>query len=301
MLPFALLLWVCAAQTTPEWRLVSEVRLVLLDVGVRGKDGNSISGLRREQFRVFDNGKPTPLTSFLQEDLPVTLGIVTDASGSMVRKRAGVITSALLLVRESHPDDEVFLVSFNDTVRRGLPAGVAFTNQARVLRAALLREQMAGRTALRDGLHEALLHIGNGSKQRRALVLISDGADNASHTPEEEILEQVRATHTTIYTIELFDERNPERDPGFLRRIASLSGGEYYRQQPGGARDLEAICRLIAHDIRSRYLLGFAPVAAAEREVRRIRVEVRDSERGKLTARTRRTYVAQPVSEEVRR
>lgn len=300
MLPFALLLGVCAAQTTQEWRLVSEVRLVLLDVGVRGKDGNSVSGLRREQFRVFDNGRPTPLTSFLQEDLPVTLGIVTDASGSMSRKRAGVITSALLLVRESNPEDEVFLVSFNDTVRRGLPSGMAFTNQAKVLRAALLREQMAGRTAIRDGLHEALLHIGNGSKQRRALVLISDGADNASHTTEEEILEQVRATHTTIYTIELFDEQNPERDPGFLRRIAALSGGEFYRQQPG-ARDLEGICRLIAHDIRGRYLLGFTPMAAAEREVRRIRVEVRDSERGKLTARTRRTYIAGPLSGEVRR
>ncbi|MBL8212497.1 MAG: VWA domain-containing protein [Bryobacterales bacterium] len=300
MLPFALLLWACAAQTTPEWRLVSEVRLVLLDVGVRGKDGNSVSGLRREQFQVFDNGKPTPLTSFLQEDLPVTLGIVTDASGSMIRKRAGVITSALLLVRESNPEDEVFLVSFNDTVRRGLPPEVAFTNQAKVLRAALLEQQMAGRTALRDGLHEALLHIGNGSKQRRALVLISDGADNASLTPEEEILKQVRAAHTTIYTIELFDERNPERDPGFLQRIAALSGGESYRQQPG-ARDLEAICRRIAHDIRSRYLLGFAPVATAKREVRRIRVEVRDSVRGKLTARTRRTYIAQPISEEVRR
>jgi len=287
-----------AAQTVQEWKLVSEVRLVLLDVGVRGKDGNLVSGLRREQFRIFDNGKPQPLTSFLQEDLPVTIGIVTDASGSMKRRRSGVITSALLLVRESNPEDEVFLVSFNDKVRIGLPPELPFTNNVKILRQTLWKEEMVGKTAVRDGLREALLRIEKGTRQRRAIVLISDGGDNASRTNEEEILAQVRDSHTTIYTIEVYDEETDERDPGFLKRLATLSGGEFYKQEPGG-RDLEAICRLIARDIRSRYLIGFAPVETERREVRRIKVEVRDRERGKLTARTRQTYVAAPRTEEV--
>jgi len=299
MLSFLLLLAITVhepARGQRDFTLVSNVRLVLLDVGVRGPGGAFVPGLRREHFRIRDNGKEQAISSFSQEDLPVSIGLVVDCSGSMKSRRAEVVISALLLIRESHPDDEVFLVSFHDRVEMGLPPGVPFTNDRGLLREALLRQSMQGRTALRDGLSQALGHLQTGTKQRKAIVLISDGGDTASSATAAELLELVRMSQTTIYTIELFDDSTSERDPGFLKRLADLSGGEYFRQKP--EQNLEEISRRIARDIRARYLIGFAPGESSKREVRRIQVEVSSPGAGKLTARTRQSYISSPVSEE---
>ena len=279
------------AAAAPDFVIRSDVPLVLLDVSVRDRAGGFVSGLQKENFQVMENGRPQPVTVFAGRDVPVTVGIIVDESYSMTPKRADALTAAMTFVHESNPQDEMFVVNFNDSVQYGLPAGEAFSGRETELRDALFRGVPAGKTALYDAVVAGLKHLALGRRDKKALVVISDGGDNASKASRERMLAAVEASAATIYTIGLFTEEDPDRNPGILKKLAHVSGGEaFFPANPAGT---VPVCRQIAKDLRARYTLGYAP-AAGKPGWRSIRVHVAAEGRGKLAAHTRAGYVYGP-------
>lgn len=271
----------------PNFVLHSDVRLVLLDVSVTDREGGWVSGLSKNQFRVDENGVPQSITVFANNDIPVTVGIVVDNSRSMMPKRSEVLSAATTFIEESNRQDEIFVLSFNDTVRRGLPKNILFSDDIRQLRAALSRGIPQGRTALNDAIVEGLQQLQEGRRDKKTLILISDGGDNASRHDRHDMLNTVERSLATIYTIGLFDTGDADRDPGILRKLAKITGGAaYFPENPAG---LITTCKHIAKDIRSRYTLGYAPKPEGG-SLRHIHVQVSAAGRPALIARTRLTY-----------
>ena len=247
--------------TTPQdpnaYKLSTNVDLVLLDVSVKDTSGGFVSGLTKEQFKIFENGKPQEMRYFEAGDIPVSLGLVVDNSGSMRAKRPDVVTAALSFVTASNPKDQLFVVNFNDRPRLGLPADMVFTDDRVKLRDALLRNPTVGRTAMNDGLKMGLEHLKAGKYYKKALILISDGGDNASELTNSELCRLVQEYQATIYTIGIYDEDDRDKNPGVLKKIAALTGGECFL--PEKLTDLVGVCNRIAKDIRNRYSLGYVP------------------------------------------
>jgi VWFA-related protein len=271
-----------------ELTLHSNVRLVLLDVSVKDRKGGFVSGLVKEDFTVMENGKPQPKFEFGQEGLPVTVGILVDESYSMRPKRADVIAAAETFIKESNPHDEVFVLNFNDHVTKGLPSPVLFSDSVAQLRAALRRGLPRGKTALYDAVAGGLEQLKLGHRQKRTLVLISDGGDNASTHTRREVVDMVEASEATIHTIGLFDEDDLDADPKILRELASISGGE--ASFPKSSAQMIPICSRLAQDIRSRYTISYVPDPQNGAGLRRIKVQVSAPGSGKLTALTRRSF-----------
>jgi Ca-activated chloride channel homolog len=266
----------------------SDVRLVLLDVSVKDRDGGWVSGLSKDDFRVDENGTPQNITVFADNDIPVTVGILADNSRSMRPKRAAVYSAATAFIEASNPHDEIFVLNFNETVRPGLPKGVPFSDDIGQLRAAISAGIAEGRTALNDAIVAGLEQLQLGRRDKKTLVVISDGGDNASRHNRIETLDLVERSLATIYTIGLFDTGDLDQDPGILRKLAKISGGQAYF--PYGAEELTETCRDIAKDIRTRYTVGYSPAAANGGALRRIRVRVSAPGRPGLMTRTRLSY-----------
>jgi len=170
-------------QAGEDFKISATVDLVVLDVSVKDKQGGFVSGLNKDDFRVFENGKLQTITQFSNKDQPVTVGLVVDNSGSMAPKRPQVVTAALVFVGASNPLDEMFVLHFNDKVEHGLPDLVLFSDDIQQLRAALWRGPAAGRTALYDAVLAGLHQLDMGRQAKKTLIVISDGGDNISkHT-----------------------------------------------------------------------------------------------------------------------
>jgi VWFA-related protein len=267
----------------------SDVKLVLLDVSVQDRAGGFVSGLGKENFRVLENGRSQPITVFAGRDVPVTVGIVVDESYSMTPKRADTLTAAMTFIQESNPQDEMFVLNFNDYVQFALPKGRPFSGSPEELRLALYRGVPAGKTALYDAVVHGLKHLALGRRDKKALIVLSDGGDNASSNTRDEMLAMAESSVATIYTIGLFSNDDPERNPGILKRLARISGGEtFFPENPAGT---VPVCRRIAKDIRARYTIGYVPSGGnGKNEWRKLRVEVSAPDRGKLVAHTRAGY-----------
>ena len=270
----------------------SEVRLVLLDVAVTEHKGGLVAGLDKQDFDVTENGLRQPITVFANDDIPVTVGILVDESLSMAPKRAEVLAAAEALISKSNPKDEIFVLNFNERVTRGLPGGTLFSDNIAQLGSALRRGVPEGRTALNDAIIDGLQQLEIGRRDKKTLVLISDGGDNASHAKRREMLDRVERSLATIYTIGLSSPGDPDRDLGLLRELARISGGEAYF--PTDLANLSAICRAIAKQIRSRYTIGYAPQPANFGALRHIRVYVSAPGHSGLIARTRTSYRYEP-------
>jgi len=270
----------------------SETRLVLLDVSVKDSKGGFAAGLSKENFSILENGKPQIVTVFDRDDAPVTVGIVVDESLSMTPKRSQVLKAAEILIEESNRLDEIFVVNFNDKVTLGLPANQPFSDDIGQLRAALQRGVPAGKTAVYDAIVDGVNHLQLGTRDKKTLVLISDGGDNNSRHTRREMLDMVERSTATIYGVGLFETDDPERDPGLLRQLAKASGGEAYF--PDSAAEMEPVCRRIAKEIRSRYTVGFRPQPDPRGNgvgsQRHLLVKVTAPDHGKLIAHTRRSY-----------
>jgi Ca-activated chloride channel family protein len=267
----------------------AESRLVLLDVSVKNPAGGFVSGLSKENFSVFENGRPQSIMTFDQGDLPVTVGILVDESRSMASKRPAVLTAALTFISESNPKDEIFVLNFNDDVKPGLLSPMLFSDDIQELRLALFRGVSEGRTVLNDAVVAGLEQLELGMRDKKALVLISDGGDNASMHTRRQTIDRVERSVATIYTIGLYDDEDPDRDPGILRQLAGISGGEAYF--PPTPEDTIPACRRIARDIRARYTLGYVPAEGKPtNNVRNIRVGASAPGQAKLIARTRSSY-----------
>lgn len=284
-----------AAQKLPEkqlpekdFTLTAESDLVVLDVAVLDSHGNMIPDLKKENFRVYENGKLQTITEFGADDRPITAGLVIDSSGSMSEKRPDVVTGGLAFVRDSNPQDEIFVTEFNDRVVFGLPPTMPFSGDSSVLRTALIASPAQGRTALYDAVLESLDHLRQGDRSKKALILISDGGDNASRHGLADVTNAVLKSPATIYTVGIFDEYDRDRNPGLLRKLASVTGGEAYF--PKRIPDVVTICRRIARQIRQRYTIAYRPVRTTDQgELRTIKVVVAGAPR-RATVFARKSY-----------
>lgn len=265
--------------------------LVVLHATVQNNKRASVSGLRKEDFQVYEDGAPQQIGSFSHEDIPVTVGLVVDNSGSMRFKRAEVISAALAFARSSNPDDQLFEVNFNERVSFGLPADQPFAANSASFRAALARINAAGETALYDAVAAALDHLNEGSRDKKVLIVISDGGDNASRHKLAEIKAMARKSEAIVYTIGLFDEEDLEKNPRVLQELARDTGGEAFL--PQSLREVVPICEQIAHDIRTQYTISYAPMNTNhDGKFRTIEVKATAPGKGRLLVRTRAGYYA---------
>jgi Ca-activated chloride channel homolog len=279
-----------------DFTIRSDVRLVLLDVSVKNRQGNLVSGLSKDNFSVFENGRPQRITVFANEDLPVTVGILVDESFSMRTKREDVLTAAQTFIEESNSHDEIFVLNFNDRVTRGLPERMLFSDNIQQLRSALHRGTPQGKTALNDAIVAGLKQLELGKRDKKALIVISDGGDNASEHKRADMLNMVEKSIATIYTIGIYDTDDPDRAPGILRELARNSGGEAYF--PADPAEMVPVCRRIAKDMRARYTMGYLPQAEnGAGSVRHIRVHATAPGGAKLVARTRSSYRYENVNQ----
>jgi len=271
-----------------EYIIHSDVRLVLLDVAVRDGAGAFVAGLSKDNFRVTENGKPQPITIFAADDIPVTVGILLDESRSMAAKRSDVLAAAQTFIQESNRQDEIFVLNFNDRVMRGLPDSVLFSDNIDQLRAALYRGIPQGRTALNDAIVAGLKQLQEGKRDKKTLVLISDGGDNASKYKRREMFDMIESSLATIYTIGLYDTDDPDRNPGILNALARTTGGTAYF--PPDPESMIPVCRAIAKEIRARYTIGYSAPAGIGSSLRHIDLRVSAPGRSKLTAHSRSSY-----------
>ena len=290
--------WITSGQQPPapepfqadnEYRLRTTTELVLLDVAAETSRGRTISGLTRDNFKVYEDGKLQPITSFNHDDHPVSVGLVVDQSGSMRPKQKEVLEAAVAFIRASNPQDEMFIVNFNDKASLGLPGAISFTADINYLQNAISSARPEGRTALNDAVILALDHVAKGTKERKALLLISDGGDNASTRTELEMMNRAEEVQATIYTIGMFTDEDQDRNPGLLRRLALISGGETYL--PDDPTKVAGILSHIASEIRSRYSIGYSPARKGSAGgLRKIKVTATDEKGSHLAVHTRTRY-----------
>ena len=268
------------------------VGLVVLHATTENKKGVSVSGLDKGNFQVFEDGVAQRIEHFSHEDIPVTVGLVVDGSGTMRPKRADVISAARTFVQSSNDRDEMFVVNFNEHVSFGLPEDMPFTNKITPMQLAIERSPISGQTALYDAVSVALDRLKLGKHDKKVLIVISDGGDNASkHSNLKQIMTQAVESNAVIYAIGLFDESDVDRNPGVLKQLARATGGEFF--QPEKIDDVIPLCAQIARDIRNQYTIAYTPTnAAADGAYRAIQVKAKAPGFNRLTVRTRPGYYA---------
>ena len=294
---FASILGFCPSLTTERLPASSDVQakievsanLVLLPVSVTDARGAFVAGLKQQDFHVYEDRQLQELTVFEEGDTPVTVGLVVDHSRSMGPKLPDVVTAVSLFAHSSNPRDEMFVVDFNDDVLIELMKGKAFSNDPKELGEALTAITARGRTALYDAVSEGLNHMQYAHLGKKALILISDGGDNASHLKYSQVLDQARRSQTMIYAIGLVGADDREENPGLLRRLCKDTGGIAYFPQEG--ESVAMISTEIARDLREQYTLGYAPQNLQRTDAfRKIDVKVTTQGHGRLRVRTRPGY-----------
>jgi Ca-activated chloride channel homolog len=268
-----------------------EVDEVTLHATVVDDHNNLITGLTRNDFTVFEDGKPQRITSFRHEDIPVAMGIVIDNSGSMRDKRPAVNAAAINLVQSSNPQDKVFIVNFNEEYFLDQD----FTNSIPKLKDALERIEARGGTALYDAVVASADHLSeSGILEKEVLLVVTDGEDNASREVLEQAVRRLQEQNgPTVYTIGLLEGEHAKRARRALRAMAEDTGGVAFF--PGNLGEVSAITSQIAHDIRNQYTIGYKP--STPRSVggyRTVKVEARARGYKKLQVRTRSGYYAGP-------
>ena len=255
--------------------------------------GRFADGLKQDNFRVLEDKVEQKLSVFKREDIPVSMGLVIDNSGSMRDKRPRVNQAAITLVEASNPQDEAFVVNFNDDFYLDLDKD--FTSSVPELKEALERIDSRGSTALYDAIIGSLDHAKKGHKDKKVLLIVTDGEDNTSHNSLEKTVREIQKTDTVIYTIGLLSEeskKSAKRAKRALEEIAKASGGLAYF--PENVEDVHSICEQVAHDIRNQYTLAYYPTnSKRDGTFRAVQVEVIPPRgRGRLVARTRNGYYA---------
>lgn len=267
------------------------VGLVVLPVAVLDKAGHPVSGLDEKDFTIYEDGVPQKIQVFDHTDIPVAVGLVIDNSTSMVPKRSEVIAAAMDLAESSNPQDQIFVIHFHDRVVFGLKLGEAFTNDIEELRTAVSRNAGLGKTSLYDAVVAGLEHVQQSDLTKRVLVVVSDGGDNASRHTLKETLDMTTESNTLIYSVGIYDRNDLDQNPKVLKQLAGITGGGAYF--PRNLSQLSETCKRIATEIRSQYTLGYIPSnQKKDGTYRKIRVEVKAENAGKLAVRTRSGYIA---------
>ncbi len=283
------------ANSDGTYAIRKNVDLVVLQATVRDRKGATVSGLNMEDFQVFEDKVPQQIESFSHEDVPVTVGLVIDNSGSMRSKRNDVVAAAMAFVRSSNPADQIFVVNFNEHVSMGLPANLLFTDNAALLETALSRNAISGMTALYDAIAVGLEQLKKGKWDKKVLIVVSDGGDNASKRTLAQALTMVNQSSAVIYTMGIFDENDEDRNPHVLKQLSNASGGEAFF--PRTLHDILPFCEQIAHDIRSQYTITFAPTnKKQDASYRKIEVKAREAVGGRRLSVITRSGYSTPVN-----
>jgi VWFA-related protein len=275
----------------------SDTRIVVLHVTVVDKNGHLVTNLAKDAFQVFENGQPQQIRSFKREDVPVSLGLVVDNSGSMRDKRAKVEAACLALVKASNPDDEAFVVNFNDEAFLDNPRGKDFTSDIKEMQEALTRIDSRGGTAMRDAIRMSIDHLKEKAKKdKRVLVVITDGNDNASLVSLETLVKAAQQSEVLLYSIGLLGEeerREAKRAQRALDALSQATGGQSYF--PKDVADVDRIAQQVARDVRNQYTIVYSPtLQKLDGSYRQIKVAVNAP--GKPNVRTRSGYYATPDS-----
>ncbi len=269
--------------------IVSKTELVLLPVNVTDANANSISGLSLQNFLVYEDGQLQKVTAFQEGDIPVTVGLIVDHSRSMGPKLPEVAAAVSAFAQSSNPQDEMFVVDFNDDVSVELLNGKPFTSDAHELEKAVSAVSARGRTALYDAVAEGLIHSQLGHWDKKALIIVSDGGDNASQQKYSQVLALAQRSQVVIYSIGLVDADEDEANPSLLRRLSKDTGGIAFF--PMSVKGVADISKRIARDLREQYTLGFVPEKTDTSDsFRQIRVKVDAPGHGKCHVRTRPGY-----------
>lgn len=272
-------------QPPPEFEVSVDVNLVVLHATVRNSKGQFASALREQGFVVYEDGVRQSIRWFRHEDIPTTVGPVTAAAR----------TFAL----SSNQEAQVFVVNFNEKVTLGLPGPIRFTNRLDELEFAIRNAPAVGKTALYDAVFEAHERLQTGSCDKKVLIIISDGGDNASAHSLADVLKSAGLSSALVYTIGIFDAEDADRNPGVLRRLARTTGGEAFI--PGQLSDVVSICERIAREIRNQYTIGYLSETEAQPGTyRSIRVVARAAGGGKLSVRARAGYTSRGESRPIR-
>ena len=248
-----------------------------------------VTDLDKQAFTVLEDGKPQNIVSFRHEDIPVSMGIVIDNSGSMREKREKVNKAAINLVKSSNPQDEVFIVNFNDEYYLDQD----FTNDLNKMREALEKVDTRGGTALYDAVVASAEHLKKNAKlEKRVLFVVTDGEDNESQETLEQAIHRLQEENgPTVYAIGILGEEKQRRARKALQFIAEKTGGVAFF--PKSLEEVDSISRSVAHDIRNQYTLGYKPTnPKSTGGYRVIRVEAKAKGYGKLTVRTKSGYYA---------
>ncbi|MDP2996623.1 MAG: VWA domain-containing protein [Bryobacterales bacterium] len=269
----------------------TETRLVLLHATVVDKNGHLVTNLGRTAFKVFENGAEQELRIFRREDVPVSLALVVDNSGSMRDKRQKVEAAAVALVKASNPQDEVMIVNFNDEAYED----VQFTNDIKRMEEGLTRIDSRGGTAMRDAIAMTIDRVRERAKKdKKVLLVITDGNDNTSALSLEKLIQKAHESEVVHYAIGLLSEeerREAQRAKRALGTLTTATGGLVY--YPKDLAEVEKIALQVAHEIRNQYILAYTPkVQALDGSFRQIKVAVNGPNRP--VARTRTGYYATP-------
>ncbi len=252
----------------------ADTKEVTLYVSVLDKDGRMIPDILRSNFKVTENQVEQELKLFKREDVPVSMCVVIDSSGSMKDKYQRVIAAAIALIRASNKDDEVCFVNFNDLYYKDQ----GFTNDIKKLEEAMERIDNHGGTAMRDALSATIDYVkAEGKHDKKVIVMVTDGNDNSSSKVTlEDLLKTVRDTEVLVYSIGLLSEEErgeARKAKRALDNIAEVSGGFAY--YPKDLAEVEDITPRIAHEIRNQYILAYTPLGAMDGSYRRLKVEVK--------------------------
>jgi VWFA-related protein len=269
-----------------------DTQLVPLYVSVVDKNGKMVTNIPQSSFHVFENNVEQTLKIFNREDVPVSMGIIIDNSGSMREKRPKVAAAALELIKASNPQDEVFIVDFNDVAYLDAP----FTSNIKKLEQVLDKIDTRGGTAMRDAISMSIDYAkAEGKKTKKVLLVITDGNDNTSNETLEQLVRKARQSEVLIYSIGLLNDEEPREGRAAkraLNELAIASGGlSYYPKTLG---EVESITPQIAHEIRNQYILAYSPTnTALDGSFRAIKVTVKAP--GNPTVRVRNGYYASPA------
>jgi VWFA-related protein len=268
-----------------------QVEEVVLHATVIDDKQRIVTNLERTAFTVYEDGRPQTITSFRHEDIPVAMGIVVDNSGSMREKRQKVNAAALNLVRSSNPNDEVFIVNFNDEYYLDQD----FTSNINKLKDGLEKIEARGGTALYDAVVASADHLKGAKLDKKVIFVVTDGEDNASTESLEQAIRRLQGENgPTVYAIGVLgDEEHPKRARRALQVMSERSGGIAFF--PKTLDEVDAISRTVAHDIRTQYTIGYKPATPKNQGgYRQVKVDARSHSYGKLTVRTKSGYYAGP-------
>ena len=273
----------------------ADTRVVDLHATVVDKSGHLVTNLPREAFTVYENGVQQMITNFKREDAPVSMGLIVDNSGSMRDKRSKVEAAALTLVKDSNPQDEVFVVNFNDEAFNDLPHGKDFTSDIKEMEEALTRIDSRGGTAMRDAIRMSIDHLKEKAhKDKKVLVVVTDGNDNSSLVSLETLVKSSQQSGVLIYSVGLLSEeerREAKRAERALAALAEATGGEAFF--PREVSEVERIAHVVARNIRNQYSIVYTPAnQSMDGSFRQIRVVAKGP--GSPTVRTRSGYYATP-------